>query len=275
MVSAKTRRLILSFLVALVWLGAVWFVAWTFFPLLQGVLSSHKDVRGADLLLEGRINAEVIPSEGLIGRYQEIKDRAIEEAQRCASEYVRHSECLQKRILESWRLDPYEVGNNFRDLKRQLADKAGHPDFLELGKLDDWESEDTGKPREEDFAALEKRTCIASVLVALLTAEPGTEIRLMEIHPPRSTSEAPQVPSADWMVVRHRTFPVDVQLTTRFSSLGRLTNRIVTVPPGSTEMPCMAIRRIEVEPVEPMERDRVRVELRLEVYEFFRAGESN
>jgi len=279
MASAKTWRLLSSLLVAAVWLGALIFGGGFVRPLLKDVMGLSERVATADALIQQRIEADLIPSEGLIGRFEQFKRQMIKEAEICAWEFLLHNKCLDKKILESWRPDPYEVGMNFREVKEQLANKAGHPDFLELGTLDDWEQEDSeagrGRPRKEDFAALEKRTCIAAVLVDILTTDPATVIELMKVQDPLPPRDAPPLPAADWLVVRHRTYPVEVQFTTHFESLGRLLNLIVTTPPGSADTPCMALRQINMRSTDPRGGSTVQVNLTLDVYDFHQVKDSS
>jgi len=266
MASAKTKRLISSGLVGAVWIGALAFTAWMLMPRLREALSLHQDLTDAEALLERRVEAELMPSEGVAARYLEIKKEMEKEAEACAYEYLRHNECLNKKVLESWRMKPYELAINFQVMKEQLENKAGNPNFLELGTLDDWEKQEHGKPRQEDFAAIEKRTCIAAVLVDLLTTEPKTIIQLMKIPDPVPAADAP--PAVDWMVVRHEVYPVDVEFTTRFGSLGKLLNQILTTPPSSTNTPCMGISSIRVETAGGRDADTVKVHLTVNVYDF-------
>lgn len=275
MPSAKTKRLISSGVVGAVWVAAITFAAWMLAPRVREALSLYQQVGDAEALLDTRVKADLKPSMGVTMRYQDIKGQMEKEAEACAYEYLRHNECLNRKILESWRKDPYDLAGKFLKVKRELGDKAGNPDFLELGKLDDWEKEERGKPREEDFGEIEKRTCIAAVLVELLTSEPATVIQLMSIGDPTPGAQAPRVPPAEWAVVRHNVYPVDAQFTTQFSSLGRLLNQIIIVPPSAINIPCMTISRIKLEAADAKGAGTVKVELMVDVYDFFKVEKAS
>jgi len=197
MATARTRRRFATALVAGLWLGAALFALAALRPALARALAMQQELDEALTVMKGRLERELVPSEGVIGHYEALKKAMIREAESCAYEYLRHSECLGKDLLQSWRMDPYEVEMNFRAVKKRLADKAGHPDFLDLGPLGVWDQEaspGSRRPTQQDLAALEKRTCIASVLVDILAHEPGTVIDLMKITDPLQPRKAPPAP---------------------------------------------------------------------------------
>jgi len=278
MATARTRRRFATALVAGLWLGAALFALAALRPALARALAMQQELDEALTVMKGRLERELVPSEGVIGHYEALKKAMIREAESCAYEYLRHSECLGKDLLQSWRMDPYEVEMNFRAVKKRLADKAGHPDFLDLGPLGVWDQEaspGSRRPTQQDLAALEKRTCIASVLVDILAHEPGTVIDLMKITDPLQPRKAPPAPQVPWLVVRHHIYPVQVKLTTPFAGLGRLLSALANVPPDSTEVPCMAITRLQVESIPPRGQGKVQVELAVHVYDFYRVKDQS
>jgi hypothetical protein len=261
--------------VAALCLGAVAFAATQLFPLLQGVLTSYRSARDELQTLNSRNEAEVMPTQGVIQQYAELKRNMIEETERSASFYLRQNSSLDKQILESWRMDPYQLAINYRELKSQLAEEAGNPDFLELGKLDDWEEKPRGKPQKEDFSALEKKSCIARVLTESLTADPNTVIQIMQIGEPLEADEAPPVPDVDWMVVRYRIYPVEVSMSTRFSTLGKTLHSLVTIPPATSDQACIGVRSIDLKAESARPASRVKVDIGLNVLDFYEANEES
>lgn len=280
MLSFRYRKTLMTGLVAVTWLGALGFFVTRVLPPTREVLSLYHSVRqGDEYLQQWTAPEQTIPSNGLIAAHTDQKYAMMTEADECAWFYLCHNRALDEPVLESWKPDPYEVADNYRRLKRRLADKAGNPNFIEMGPLDDWEKEEGGKPEPEDFAAIEKRACIAKVLVDILGAERSTVIELVDMSKaPITPADCPEAAPAGWdlkqyRVARHRIFPVEVTFSARFGALGRLLDSLVqnpsTVPPGR---PCMVVRAIKVTNVEAGPTDAVRVKLGLHVYDFRRLG---
>lgn len=269
MTSARTRQALTSAAVAVLCLSAVAFAALVIFPGVQDTLSSYRTAEDELETLNSRVTADVMPTRGAIDQYAQLKTSMVEEVERSASFFLRQNQSLDQRILESWRMDAYQLAINFRELKSKLAEKAGNPDFLELGRLDDWEKRAGGKPQKENFAALEKKACIASALTDGLTQDPNTVIELMQIEEPVEPETLPPVPDVDWMLIRYRIYPVDVSFTTRFSTLGKTLHRLVTIPPAASNLPCMGVRNITVLSEKNTAPERVRVELGLNVFDFY------
>ena len=264
MTSLRAKRLAATCVVTAIWLGGGLFMWSKVLPVWGEFRSLHAKVAAHDEALEGRINAGIIPSQGAIEGFENLKYRMQEEAERCGHYYRRRNQPLDRKVLESWRMDPFQLALNFRDYKRELADKANNTNFLDLGKLDDWERKEGGKPAREDLLAIEKRSCVAGAVVDVLATESSTVIRTVEIPSPPQPARAPTVPPQDWPAVRHGVFRVKVLFTTRFSALGQLLDRIISSPTG--EHPCMAVRDIKME---PGGGDRARVEMHLDVYDFY------
>jgi len=266
MTSARTKRRLATFVVGALWLGAVAFAVLALLPLLGRVISNRRALRQEEPVMQQEANVETVPSIGRIRHAQRVKQSLIAEAERCAAFYLQHSEDLNRKLLESWRLDPYRIAENYRKLKNELIDRAGNPNFLELGPYDDWEQKEPWKPAQKDFGPMEKRACIAEVLVDALSAHRGTVIQLMEIGEASPVAGAPPAEQAKWLVVRGRAFPVKVTLLTPFSSLGRLLDSLVRVD-ATPKQPCIFLRRVAVEPREAG-GDSVKVELLFDVFDF-------
>jgi len=264
MASLRTKRLAATCGVAAIWLGGAFFVWSRVLPVWREFRSLRAKVAAYDEALDGRISADIIPSRGAIEGLQDLKRSMQQEAEKCGHYYQRRNQPLDRKILKSWRGDPIDLGNEFREFRTKLANKAGNMNVLDLGELDDWAKEEEGKPAREDLLAIEKRSCVAEAVVDVLATESSTVIRTVAIPSPPQPAEAPAIPPQDWPVVRHDVFRVKVLFTTRFSGLGQLLDRIVTSPTG--ERPCMAVRDIKIEPAG---RDRARVEMHLDVYDFY------
>ncbi len=265
--SAKTRQAITSGIVAVLGFGAVFFAAFWVFPLLQDVRASYAAVQDEIQTLDKRTESGNIPTEGMIKQHVEWKNHLITQAERCASFYLRQNQSLNEKILESWRMDEYEVEMSFTDLKQKLAQKAGNPDFLELGKLDDWQQREHGKPRKENFSKLEKKSALASVLVNILTHDPATVIELMKIGKPARPENMPPEPNVNWMFIRYRMFPVTISFSTNFSSLGTTLHKLTTIPRTASDVPCIQVRSLHIE--KNTAPGKVKVELSINVLDFF------
>ena len=269
MPSVKTRKMISTGVVLLLWLGVVGFLGIGLLPLLQEVRSLHRDVESGRDILAGRNRADLIPSRALVAEHAELKSRLEQEAQRCASFYLSRSGVLDRRILRSFNRDEIEVAEEYFKLKKRLAYKANNPDFVEM----EWESK--GTPPKDKLRDVEKRACIVEVLVDVLTAQrttPATVIESMRVDPPQSPRGVPSLPSVDWRVTRYRAYPVSVTFTTSFRSLGRILDDSLidrrTAAGGPALWTFMAIRSIEVKPLGARKPGQVRVKLGLQVYDF-------
>jgi hypothetical protein len=77
------------------------------------------------------------------------------------------------------------------------------------------------------------------------------------------------------MVVRYRIYPVEVSFTTRFSTLGKTLHGLVTIPPAASESPCVGVRSISLQAEDAESPTRVKVELGLNVLDFYEANEES
>ncbi|MFW5922976.1 MAG: hypothetical protein ACOCSQ_01180, partial [Planctomycetota bacterium] len=219
MASRRSGQIISTALTVLVCLSALWFGALKLSAQIQHTLELYRTTTKELEKLESRVNSDTLPTKGAVREASSLRDDLTEELERSASFYIKHNKSLNRRILESWQGDAYQIAIDFRELKSELASEAGNPDFLELGRLDEWEKRDQGRPAEDDIKALEKKASIAKVLTDTLTANNRTVIKLMEIQSPESPSHAPDIPADDWDTVRYDVYPVDVSLRIPFKSL--------------------------------------------------------
>jgi hypothetical protein len=278
MLSFKLRRILMSWLVTLMWLGAIIFLAVMVYPAAKDAFSKYAKVKRGDAdLKEWTASIRSIPSIGLINWYGELKFRMRQEVDSCSRHMLSRNKALDEQILESWSGDEHQFATQYEQFKARLADKAGNPDFIEMGQLDDWEDEATGAPEKEDFTAIEKRACIAEVLVDALAVDESTVIQIIDFSKPVKTPDnLPEQPPADWdlgshRVARHRIVPVVITFTTRFAALGRTLDRLAKSPArGLSGRPCMAIRAIRFGTDDSVQKGNVKVRLAVEVYDFYR-----
>jgi hypothetical protein len=265
--SAKTRQTITSGILAVLGFGAVCFAAFWVFPLLQDVRASYAAVKDEIQTLNKRNESDNIPTKGAINQHVKWKKDLITQAERCASFYLRQNQNLNEKILESWRMDEYEIKMSFNELKQKLAQKAGNPDFLELGEVDDWEQREHGKPHKRNFRKLEKKSAMASILVNILTHDPATVIELMKIGKPVPPSNLPPEPNVNWMFIRYRMFPVTISFSSNFSSLGKTFHKLTTIPRTASNIPCIQVRELSIE--KSKTPGKVKVELAINVLDFY------
>jgi len=264
MIPLKTKRLVTSSIVAAVWLSLIGFFVLKVLPIVQSDVALYGEVARADQMLQKRLKGSVIPSKGLIDQYEQLKSGYQEEASACAYFFYReHNEKLDRPILKSYLMDPIQFGNNYREWKERMADKAGNPNVFPPYP---WEQPGS-KPAVKDFAAIEKRTCIADVLVGILTVERSTIVKLVEIYDPVGPVDVSPAPVADWDVARFHIYPVEVSLTTRFTHIGRMFDLFVNNPTERT-LPCMVIRSLRVTQTEENDPDTVNVRMTVDVYDF-------
>ena len=267
MPSGKTVRALTTALVVAIWMGVALFIGLALLPQAREVRATGRELQQADVLLKELTTAENLPTRGLIKEYATLRAKLEEESGACASFYLFHNAKLDRTILASYELDPNQFAINYAKLKEELARKAGNANFLDPYP---WEKPD-GKPDKKDFAVIEKRACIAEVLVNVLTVplsgRPASSILRLSIGEAQAPPNAPPVAEGKFPVARYRVFPMDVQLATRFSNLGLLLNSLVSNPSTPPDLPFMSIRAISISQAQP---DTVSVRLWLDLYDFYR-----
>jgi len=265
MLPLRTKRLISTCFVAALWIGAAIFLAVYLLAAAQASVSDYRDARKAGDTLDARKRGEM-PSNGLIKQYEQLKEDYKAEAASCAAFYHSdHNKKLDRPILKSYLMDPIQVANNYHEWKTRMAEKAGNPNFIVPYT---WEGPG-GQPAPKDFPRIEKRTCVADVMVDTLTAERGTVIRLIDIGEPEEPVDVLAPPPVDWDIARFRIYPVTASFTARFVGLGRLMNRFVANPTDQAQ-PCMIVRSIQITKTESP--DTVSVMLGVDFYDFYRAN---
>jgi hypothetical protein len=269
MLPLKTLRLISTCIIGAMWLGAVVFTATYVLPMVEENIILYQEISKTGDDLSAKLKGET-PSKGLIEQYRQLKAKYIEEQKTCAYFYIQHNEKLDRKLLKSFMMDPIQLQANYLKEKARMADKAGNPNFVPTYP---WEKPG-GQPPIADFPRIEKRTCIADVLVDMLTSERGTIIQLLDIgEPTEPVGVPPALLDTGGDIVRFRIIPVTAAFTTKFAGLGRMLDLFVANPTGSGRgsNPCMVVRSIQVERNESTDATgAVSVKLGIDVYDFYK-----
>ncbi len=247
--SIKDRRVISAVLAVFLWLAVLLFFAVALFPSLQNYFELRRELAAEEARFREILREPDFPTEGAVRSAREMLEVIETELDESRDFYLD----LQRRVLDRKPLesdrdsDSYMVAAKFRELKRNLEERAGYSDFLDLGGVAAWQRDTAGRPHPDHYPLLEKKSRIAEVLVHVLTGHFG-RVRIvvssMEVGDPYTPGHMASEDSHEHL--RYRVFPVNITMRVPLRAAERLLNNLLSVTPDS-EKPFTAIRYLELD----------------------------
>jgi hypothetical protein len=194
-----------------------------------------------------------LPTRTKIEAAQNYRDGLFAEYESVESYFRRRDKMLERPLLETYTGDPRHVEFKYKELKEQLkargryslAEGAFRSSFMPEYR---WEAP-TLVPSPDEFESLEKKACVAEVLIGLLGGGQPCVVGHIEVADPLST--IPENSVVDFTgtdeaepFVSYVIWPAEVHFLAPFGQAGALLSRL-TDPPD--EFPPIVLRGLHVE----------------------------
>lgn len=265
MPSAKTKRHLFNALLAAIYIGVPIFAATQLYPVLISNRADVADLNKAERILGRWLHMTVIPTQTRIDTEQQYRDGMRGEYGRVIGYLRQRSSMLNRGLLDTYSGDPVHVKLKYQQLRQELEQKGRYEQArTALRKpfmpVYEWE-EPARTPAREDFEVIEKKACIAEVLVGLLARSPCAIGHLAVGDPFRPTGE-PTDEEAEGAAGGYVVWPVTLELLAPFRQLALVLDKVAT---PSANGPCVIIHNLHLEAAG---REQVTVKLALSVLDF-------
>lgn len=247
MLSARTKTVGFTALLGAVLIGAPIFGALCLYPVMATNRSEVAELEQAQVMLGRWLRSITIPTETRIESERNYKAALQAEYDRVLNYYRARNALLERPLLEAYSNDPVRVKLKYEELKRQLETKARRQTSVAMSNkpfMPAYPWEQPGRtPTRPELTLIERRTCIADVIVNLMASSGYISVQQLTIGEavaPGATAGAAQ---EDKGAVLYSTWPVTVEVVTAFRQVAVVLDKIVTPPPNA---PCILIRSIDL-----------------------------
>lgn len=265
--AARVKRYVFNAILALVYIGIPVFGVLAFYPVVADWHDRSRELTEAESALARWLRSMALPTQARVEHERSYTEAMQAEHGRARGYYESRDRLLERSLLDSHSGDPVQVKLKYADLRTALARRARCPDVRRFMPSYSWEGP-TEEPKRSDLKAIEKRACIAEVLVDMLGAGAGSVIDSIAVGNPFPPSalvpaspedEGQAAPPPDGEAPAYVFWPVELVFEAPFQNAGELLNCLAT-PPG--RFPPMLIHSLHLTGL-PAGRVRLTVGLRV------------
>jgi hypothetical protein len=253
MASARAKRYTFNVLLALVWLGIPIFLVKVFYPDWVYARDGIRELETAQTQLSTWVRKGNLPTRTKIEAAEDYADGLFGEYESAESYFRRRDAMLERPLLETYTGDPRHVEYKYKEVKEQLKARGRYSlaaDAFRVPFMPEyaWEAPTRVPPREE-FESLEKKACVAEVLVARLGGGQPAVVGHVGVFEPVET--VPEGTVADFEdsedvepFISYVIWPAEVHFLAPFPYCGALLSRL-TGPPD--DYPPIVLYGVDVE----------------------------
>ena len=254
--AAKLKRYGLNLLLALVYLGMPVFAVVALYPVMVAWRDRTEELDKAQGALGRWLYAVSLPTQTRIEQERAYTEGMRAECARARSYYQGRDLLLERSLLDTYTGDPVQVKLKYMRLKAELESKGHYEEAREFIRRPlmppyPWE-QPAQKPQRADLKSIEKRACIADILVGTLMSAGPCAIGHIGVGDPLEPSEgaaeadvggldgpaAQAEGEAGWVM-----WPVELQFVAPFSSVGTVLGKLITPP---SRCPPMLVHSLRV-----------------------------